>query len=184
MPEAIAVVLSAYNPDWPRMASEHAKELRVLGSNLVSVHHIGSTAVSGLAAKPIIDLMPVVADLVALDGTRERIEALGYKWYGEYGIEGRRYCTLIDLAGVRIAQLHFFKTDSPHVQRHLAFRDYLRANPEVAHAYENEKRRAREIHPDDSHAYNDEKAAWIQKMETKALAWYADRMHRVHSVAP
>jgi GrpB-like predicted nucleotidyltransferase (UPF0157 family) len=144
MPEAIPVILAAYNPDWPTMAASHTEGLRVLGSVLVIVHHIGSTAVPGLAAKPIIDLMPLVTDLADLDRERCRVEALGYNWHGEFGISGRRYCTLCDQTGIRIVQLHFFKAGSPYAERHIAFRDYLRAHPEAASAYENEKRRARE----------------------------------------
>ena len=56
MPPPIPVILAAYNPGWPQMASSHAERLGVLGSTLVIVHHIGSTAVPGLAAKPVIDL--------------------------------------------------------------------------------------------------------------------------------
>ena len=70
-------------------------------------------------------------------------------------------------------QLHFFSADSPQFERHIAFRDYLRAHPDVAGAYEKEKRRARDLHPDDSHAYTDEKDAWIRATEAKALAWFA-----------
>jgi GrpB-like predicted nucleotidyltransferase (UPF0157 family) len=154
------------------MAARYIESLRVLGSALVTVHHIGSTAVPGLVAKPIIDLMPLVADLADLDRKRWRVETLGYAWHGEFGIAERRYCTLCDEVGTRIVQLHFFKADSPHAKRHIAFRDYLRAHPEAASAYETEKRRARDLHPMDSHAYNDEKAAWIQKMEAAAVMWY------------
>jgi GrpB-like predicted nucleotidyltransferase (UPF0157 family) len=175
MPEAISVILAAYNPDWPTMAASHAEGLRVLGSVLLIVHHIGSTAVPGLAAKPIIDLMPLVTDLAELDRERWRVEALGYNWHGAYGISRRRYCTLCEQTGIRIVQLHFFKVDSPHAERHIAFRDYLRAHPEAASAYENEKRRARDLHPNDSHAYSDEKAAWIRNAEATALIWFAER---------
>jgi GrpB-like predicted nucleotidyltransferase (UPF0157 family) len=139
------------------------------------VHHIGSTSVPGLAAKPIIDLMPLVTDLADLDRERSSVETLGYSWHGEFGMLGRRYCTLSDEAGKRIVQLHFFKVDSPHVERHIAFRDYLRAHSYVADAYEREKRRARDLHPNDSHAYTDEKAAWIQHTEAMALIWFAGR---------
>lgn len=127
----------------------------------------------GLAAKPIIDLMPVVTDLADLDRERGRVEALGYNWHGEYGISERRYCTLCDESGIRMVQLHFFKADSPQAKRHLAFRNYLRAHPEAASAYEIEKRRARDLHPNDSHAYTDAKAAWIRKTEALALVWFA-----------
>ena len=175
MPPPIPVVLAPYDAEWPRVAARHAERLRVLGATLVAVHHIGSTSVPGLAAKPIIDLMPLVTDLADLDRERRRVEALGYEWHGELGISGRRYCTLSDAAGVRIAQLHFFAADSPQVARHIAFRDYLRAHPDAAGAYEKEKRRARDLHPDDSHAYTDEKDAWIRDMETKALAWFAEQ---------
>jgi GrpB-like predicted nucleotidyltransferase (UPF0157 family) len=175
MPAPIQVILAAYNPKWPEIAVSHAERLRVLGSTLVTVHHIGSTSVPGLAAKPIIDLMPLVTDLSELDKKRQYVEALGYDWHGEYGLSGRRYCTLSDGTGVRVVQLHFFNAVSPHVERHIAFRDYLRAHPGAARAYELEKRRARELHPNNSHAYTDQKAAWIRDAERKALSWFAQQ---------
>jgi len=173
MLQPIPVILAPYNPDWPQMAAGHAERLRVLGSTLVIVHHIGSTSVPGLAAKPVIDLMPLVTALADLDRQRGHVEALDYEWHGEYGIAGRRYCTLSDEDGIRAVQLHFFEKNSPQAERHIAFRDYLRAHPDMAAAYENEKRRARDLHPNDSHAYTDEKSAWIRKTEAAALIWYA-----------
>lgn len=162
MPPPITVLLTPYDPAWPRTAAEYTAGLQVLGSTVVAVHHIGSTAVPGLAAKPIIDLLPIVTDLDGLDRKRSLVESLGYGWYGELGIAGRRYCELSE-SGKRIAQLHFFMAESPHIVQHLAFRDYLRAHPEEARAYENQKRRARDLFPDDSHAYTDEKAGWIER---------------------
>lgn len=178
MPPPIPVFLAAYDPRWPQIAADHAERLRVLGPILVAVHHIGSTSVPGLAAKPIVDLMPLVTDLADLDRQRSRVETLGYVWHGEFGISGRRYCTLSDVAGARIAQLHFFEEDSPCVAAHIAFRDYLRAHSEVASAYEREKQRARDLYPNDSHAYTDEKAAWIRVTVAKALIWFAEQQAR------
>lgn len=169
----VPVILAPYDPEWPRMARRHAESLQVLGPCLATVHHIGSTSVPGLVAKPIIDLMPLVTSLAALDRERPRVEALGYEWRGEFGISGRRYCTLTDASGTRIVQLHFFQAESPEAERHIAFRDYLRAHPDVARAYEQEKRRARDLHPGDAQAYSGEKDAWIRATEAKALAWFA-----------
>jgi GrpB-like predicted nucleotidyltransferase (UPF0157 family) len=171
MLQPIPVNLAAYKPEWPRTVVMLAENLQVLGPNLVIVHHIGSTSVPGLIAKPIIDLMPVVTSLTRLDEQRQSIEALGYRWHSELGISGRRYCTLDDGAGVRTVQLHIFKADSPHVERHIAFRDYLRAHPEEANAYAIEKRRAQNLHPTNSHVYGDEKGKWIRAAETRALIW-------------
>jgi GrpB-like predicted nucleotidyltransferase (UPF0157 family) len=140
---------------------------------LLAVHHIGSTSIPGLAAKPIIDLMPVVSSLAALDERRSMVERLGYRWHGELGIPGRRYCTLSDENGLRLVQLHFFQENSAHVKRHLAFRDFLRAHPGKARAYEAEKRRAQKLHPDNSHAYNDQKSSWVHATEAEALEWYS-----------
>ena len=173
MPLPFPVILAPYDPEWPQMAARQAERLRVLGPTLVAVFHIGSTSVPGLTAKPIIDLMPLVADLNSLDRQQAPVEGLGYKWHGEFGIPERRYCTLSDERGTRLVQLHFFARDSRQVSRHIAFRNYLRAHPAAARAYENEKRRAREIHPNDANAYCDEKAAWVQRTEAEAVAWFA-----------
>ena len=168
------VRLVDYDPDWPRQAAERMARLRVLEPVLVAVHHIGSTSVPGLIAKPIIDLMPLVGDLASLDLERGAVEALGYQWHGEYGIPGRRYCTL-EIGERRVAQLHFFTMGSPGAHRHLAFRDYLRAHAGAAAAYAAMKRQAREQHPGDSHAYSAAKQPWIDRMEAQALAWYSER---------
>ena len=89
-------VLKPNDPEWARTAERETMRLRqALGTNLVSVEHFGSTSVPGLAAKPVIDLMPLVADLRALDRDRARIEALGYQWFGEFGIARRRFCTVM-----------------------------------------------------------------------------------------
>ena len=171
MPPPFPVALVAYDDAWPQVAAHYAQILRARGSNLVAVHHIGSTSVPGLAAKPIIDLMPVVMNLGKLDEHMPLVTALGFEWHGELGISERRYCTLSDENGGRLAQLHFFAVGSPNIARHLAFRDYLRAHPAAARACEREKRRARDLHPGDSHAYGDEKSAWIEAKEAEALAW-------------
>jgi GrpB-like predicted nucleotidyltransferase (UPF0157 family) len=171
MAPPIPVHLVHYDPEWPGIAEHFADRLSGLRPLLTTVHHIGSTSVPGMTAKPVIDLMPLFADLAALDARREEVEALGYVWYGEFGVEGRRFCTWDDESGKRVAQLHCYQDDSPHAKRQLAFRDYLRAFPDVAAAYEAEKFRASKLFPNNSVDYSREKGAFIRDAEAKALAW-------------
>lgn len=100
----------------------------MLGQRLTAIHHIGSTAVPGLAAKPVIDIMPVVRAVTEADECRADFEALGYEYLGEFGIPGRRY--LRKGGDERTHQMHIFASDDVHaIARHLAVRDYLRAIP-------------------------------------------------------
>jgi GrpB-like predicted nucleotidyltransferase (UPF0157 family)/GNAT superfamily N-acetyltransferase len=174
LPPPHAVTLRAYDPTWPAQADAEARRLQAaLGDNLLRVEHFGSTAVPGLAAKPVLDLMPIIVSLAALDGQRAALEGLGYRWHGEFELPGRRYCTLTDADGIRRVHLHCYQDREPEIARHLIFRDYLRAHPDAALAYADEKRRVAALHPADSQAYNMEKAAWVKREETKALAWHA-----------
>lgn len=170
-----AVELAPHAAAWPDRARAESRRLHAaLGENLLAVHHIGSTAIAGIDAKPIIDLMPVVHDLAAFDRAAPAIEALGYRVWGEYGIDGRRYCTINrTVDGRREVQAHVFAQGSPHIARHLAFRDYMNAHPDQARAYHDEKHRCRVLFPQDSHAYSDAKGAWIRAAEQRALAWAA-----------
>ena len=155
------------------MAAGEAGRLKAaLGKVLVIVHHIGSTAIRGILAKPIVDLLSVVTDLASLDAHEQAIRELGYKWYGEFGLAGRRYCTLTDrVTGKRRFQLHCYEAATPSIARHVVFRDYLCAHSAIAKEYEAEKIRAAALHPDDTLAYNAEKNGWIKKTERDALAW-------------
>lgn len=153
-------------------AAETGRFAQALGPNLICVHHIGSTAVPGLAAKPIVDLMPVVRDIAAVADARPALEALGYEWLGEHGQPGRRYCRLSDpRTGERQVHAHVFQQGSAEIDRHLAFRDYLRARPDEAQAYAAEKRRVQALHPEDSAAYSQGKGDWVVACEARALAW-------------
>ena len=172
-PDKIGVELAPHRAEWAAMARAETQRLHsALGPVLLRVEHIGSTSIPGILAKPIVDLIPVVSDLSALDAHEADIRALGYLWYGELGIPTRRYCTLTDAAtGKRVFQLHCFAHDSPQIARHVAFRNYLRAHPALAKEYEAEKMRAAAQHPDSTLDYNDAKNDWIKRVEREALEW-------------
>ena len=169
-----AVRLLPHDPQWAEQASlEEARILKAVWPAIIEMHHVGSTAIPGIAAKPIIDLVGVSPEMATLEAARPQIEALGYAWHGEYGLEGRRFCTLSDPnTGARRFHLHCYASGDHSIHRHLAFRDDLRARQEVADAYQLMKRDCAAKHPDDSHAYTECKDRWIKRVEAEALKWF------------
>jgi len=168
------VELVPHDPRWDRQAQEESELLaKVLGQLLKAVHPIGSTAIPTIVAKPILDLLPVVSSLSELDQLRERMAEIGYQWRGAYGLPGRRYFTKADpVTGRKRIHLHCYKVGSPEIDRHLAFRDYLLDRPDLARAYQQEKVRCQQIHPNDSQAYSQCKSDWIKRVEAEALIHY------------
>jgi GrpB-like predicted nucleotidyltransferase (UPF0157 family) len=163
-----------YDPLWPQEFARACGEvIAALGPNVLAVHHIGSTSIPGLHAKPVIDMLAVVADSAGVDKRAAEMQRLGYEAMGAFGIEGRRYFRRDDPTGRRTHQLHVFEEGSPHVPRHLAFRDYMRAHPVSADAYGELKRALATEHPHDAAAYMDGKDAFVKEMEARALGWVA-----------
>ncbi len=124
-----------HDPHWAaRYAEAAARVAAALAPAPITLHHIGSTAVPGIMAKPIIDMLGEVATLDALDAASPRLVAIGFEAMGDYGIPGRRYFRLNE-GGVRSHHLHVFAVGAPPITRHLAFRDYLIAHRDVAATY-------------------------------------------------
>jgi GrpB-like predicted nucleotidyltransferase (UPF0157 family) len=174
---SVTIRVVPYNTQWPAQYAAEATRMReALGEVAVALHHIGSTAVPGLSAKPIIDILAEVSDLAELDARAHAIESLGYESKGEFGIPGRRYFRRDDASGSRTHQVHAFEVRSLQAERHLAFRDYLISHPQVAHAYAELKHGLARRFPNDIHGYMRGKDSFVKHYEAEALAWRSSRI--------
>ncbi|WP_299971809.1 GrpB family protein [uncultured Roseobacter sp.] len=162
-----------HDPRWKMAFEDEAKAIKHAFANApVDVHHIGSTAIPGILAKPIIDLLGIVATLADADAKASALESLGFEAMGAYGIAGRRYFRKTDSNGIRTHHLHVFEQGSQHVERHFAFRDYLIAHPAVAQEYSSLKERLTQSDAPTWDAYLDGKDPFISRVEPQAVDWY------------
>lgn len=169
---ARTVIVMPYQDHWPQaFALEHQALLSALSHTAVALHHIGSTAVPGLAAKPIIDMLLEVSDLAQLDACADALAKLGYIAKGENGIAGRRYFYKNSPSSVpqRSHHLHAFVCGATEVRQHLLFRDFLRANPTTATEYAALKSALAQQFADNPAGYQDGKNAFIAKTLQQAL---------------
>lgn len=167
-------LISAPDPTWPAQAqAETGRWCLAVPEGLIHIHHIGSTSVPGLPAKPIIDLMPVFETLDHCETVRPALEQLGYEWCGPFGLDGRRYLRRDDPeTGKRLVQAHCYAQGHADIRRHLAFRDALCANAALRAAYTAQKARCAALHPGDPIGYGQCKSAWNSRAEAKALEIY------------
>lgn len=158
-----------YNPEWVKWFEREASQIKqALGENCIKVLHVGSTSIPNLAAKPIIDMIPVVRDILNVDTKIEGMKTLGYTALGENGMPFRRYFQK-EVNGVRIANVHIFEENSPEIKRNVVFRDYLRNHAEERDIYGALKEQLAKAHPNDILAYIEGKDKFVKDIiENKA----------------
>lgn len=158
-----------HSPHWREAFEAEAKKIAdALGEIFIAVHHIGSTSIPDIYAKPVIDLLVEVTDIAEVDTRNPAMQSLGYEAKGEFGIPGRRYFRKNNAEEIRTHQVHTFESGSAQVKRHLAFRDYLIAHPETAREYSELKRKLADEHPHCMDAYMDGKDAFIKEIDRRA----------------
>ncbi|MEG4632546.1 GrpB family protein [Microcoleus sp. AR_TQ3_B6] len=161
-----------HEPNWCSAFETESKLIALaLRDNVVAIHHIGSTAIPQIHAKPIIDMLVEVKDITKIDVQSSEIEALGYEAMGEFGISGRRFFRKGNEAGIRTHHIHTFEVASPQIERHLAFRDYMISHPEEAQQYSELKRELANKYHDNIQGYMDGKDGFIKAMDLKAAKW-------------
>ncbi len=165
----VEVVL--HNPNWHRAFQDESAQIAAALGGIITIEHIGSTAIPTIYAKPIIDILVSVADIAKVDDRNASMQALGYEVMGEYGIAGRRYFRKDNELGIRTHHVHVFALGSAHINRHLAFRDYMRVHPIEAQQYSNLKQQLAKQYPDDIEGYIDGKDEFIKAIDQKAIVW-------------
>lgn len=124
------IIVTPYDPNWPLIFEREALKIKeALGTNCIAIHHIGSTSVPGLPAKPVIDIIGVVKHS---EKTIQPLESLGFKYKGEYNIPMRLYFNRSE--GVD-TNLHLYEEGHPEIELNLLFRDYLRNHVEACEEY-------------------------------------------------
>ena len=160
-----------HRSEWKNQFKSEKKILKnTLDKILISIHHIGSTSVIGLCAKPIIDILLEVTDLDEVDLNSHKMKTLGYIPKGEFGIKGRRYFQKSVIE--RTHQIHAFEENDSNVKRHIAFRDYLRVHPNVKSEYGSIKTEAMLHCNNDLEKYMNYKNNFIKHFESKAIIWF------------
>ncbi|WP_132746756.1 GrpB family protein [Scopulibacillus darangshiensis] len=166
------VVVKEHNEKWQQMFNEESQRIKdIFGDECKAIHHIGITSVSGLKAKPIIDMMPVVKQIEKIDSFNEQMNGIGYESLGEFGIKGRRYFR--KGGDNRTHQVHVFQVDNNEdINRHLAVKDYLLTHAEEAKLYGDLKETLANQFPRDIVSYMNGKDRFVKELERKALLWY------------
>jgi GrpB-like predicted nucleotidyltransferase (UPF0157 family) len=163
------VELVAYDPVWPdQFEAERIRLAAVLAPWLVgSIEHIGSTAVPGVAAKPVIDIAVGVRDLKSSEPARLAVLPLGYQYFPYRASEEHWFCK--PSPAYRTHHLHLVPFDGTLWRERLAFRDYLREHPVVAGDYATLKRSLTEQYRFDREAYTEAKGPFIRAVLAVAL---------------
>ena len=167
-----AIEVRDYDPRWPVLFDEECERLRGVFGSTVTIEHMGSTSVPGLAAKPIIDLLVGVQSLTEAKSIYMRpLLAQGYTYISEY--EAWLPAELFFRKGIPgpwTHHVHVMEPSNPRWQDLLLFRDYLRSHPEAASAYGSLKKAVALVFGDDIAGYRNAKAPFVQALNARARA--------------
>jgi len=162
------VVLVPYDPRWSASFMTASGELHaLLGDSILAVHHVGSTAVPGLCAKPILDVLVSIPTFEQGPDLAPQLAELGYEFRPNEDIPDRHYFRR-KVGAIRTHHLSLAEPGSHHHTATLAFRDALRADPTLAQGYADLKLALAERFPRDRPAYIEAKSDFIESVLAKA----------------
>lgn len=168
--------VNEYNDNWPKLYRKYALLIQsVLGDNLIEIHHLGSTSIPGMFAKPNIDIYAAVSSLAELRVAVDKLQKVGFTPRGDYSHIGEEYYTVDQPDGQRIASIHIFQGHNPVIGQYINFRDYLVTHRADRESYIALKRELYDRYRDDYPAYDKGKQALIDAIKAKARLWASGR---------
>lgn len=158
-----------YSPQWTSDFESEAAHLKdIFKDAIFSIHHIGSTSIPGMKAKPIIDILITTDNLEKIDDFDAQMEHQGYVVGGEFGLPRRRFFCKGNQDHCLI-HIHVYELSNPVIQKYILFRDYLIAHPNEVKDYEALKIELAEKYPHNRTLYTQNKSIFIEKILTKTL---------------
>lgn len=162
------VIVLPYDAAWKTAFEDIKCEIQyALADLIIGIEHVGSTSVEGLSAKPCIDIDIIIQDYTAFDKIVKKLANIGYVHEGNLGIENREAFRYSNKPHLMTHHLYVCPQNSKELHRHIAFRDFLRNNPEAARQYGHIKETAAQLFPDDIDQYMAYKSPCIAELYKK-----------------
>jgi GrpB-like predicted nucleotidyltransferase (UPF0157 family) len=163
------ITLSLYDPEWTyRFAQEKTVILRAIGELVIEIEHFGSTAVTGLTAKPIVDILVGLTQYPMPAASIHTLEKVGYEYFGEAGVSERLYFRKRKPLAFNLGVVGW---GSQLWQENLLLRDYLRSHPDARQNYGRHKQAVMDAGHMQLLAYSEQKAAIVLDLLEQAKAW-------------
>lgn len=170
------VIVMPYDSIWQHLYLDEARKLNEsLNEAHPTIHHIGGTAVPGLSASPVIDILMIVG---SVEHCKQAIESMGYTFDTNLN-GGHRYKKG---TGEKGYHLYVYPRNDEHVLRYIALKDYLRTFSGEMERYDHLKRQLAKLYPFDRYAYREGKRIFVEVMEVKAINWYESEGHQHYSM--
>lgn len=164
-----------YDSNWPDFFKQEAEQIQLaLGNIIKKIHHIGSTAISNMPAKPIIDVILECGDINEIEKIQIGLQPLGYLYFSRQVIPYRSFFTRRHTGKIGF-HLHIYEQGDPQIKRHVNFRDYMLAHLEDAKIYAELKLRLAKQFKEDINHYVIGKDKLVQQIDTKAKLWLGKR---------
>ncbi len=159
------VIVLPYDAAWKSAFEEIKQKIEAaIGDLIVGIEHVGSTSVEGMSAKPCIDIDVIIKDYGVFDAVVRKLETIGYIHEGDLGIKNREAFKYSEKPHLMRHHLYVCPEYSEELHRHIAFRDFLRSNPEAARKYSQIKETAAQLFPDDIDKYIEYKSPCIEEL--------------------